>query len=217
MKTGTPQPDAAQIEGLFTDADAGFRFARWGRPIVPVIFGAAEDSLPALKGAIEAVVLAAGHHMAEADPDIGANLMIFFLRDWDELSGVQNMDQLVPDLAGLLPRLASSGADQYRFFRFDQTGAIKAGFVFLRMTGPLAEMPAADLGMEQAVKSMLLWSPQAFAERSPLARIDTTGATVLRADIAALLMAAYDPILPAASGDAVLSLRLAARAGQLMA
>tara|TARA_R110000737_G_scaffold342159_1_gene366706 strand:+ start:214 stop:918 length:705 start_codon:yes stop_codon:yes gene_type:complete len=210
------QIDPQQTEAFFTDAAGQFRFSRWARPIVPVVFGADEASLPALKGAIEAVVLASGHKMAEADPDLGANLMIFFLRDWAELADVQNMDQLVPDLAGLLPRLAASGADQYRFFRFDQTGAIKAGFAFLRMNGALADMPAADLGMEQAVKSMLLWSPQAFADRSPLARIEKTGATVLRADVAALLLAAYDPILPPASEDAVLALRLAARAGQLM-
>ena len=40
---------------LFTGADGSYLFARWERPIVPVVFGLAEETLPTLKGAIEAV------------------------------------------------------------------------------------------------------------------------------------------------------------------
>ena len=29
----------AEVEALFTRADGAYLFARWGRPIVPVVFG----------------------------------------------------------------------------------------------------------------------------------------------------------------------------------
>ncbi|MBT9382707.1 hypothetical protein KM176_02435 [Pseudooceanicola sp. CBS1P-1] len=207
-------PDMAEITRLFTDEEGRFRFARWSRPIVPVIFGVSEDSLPPLKGAIESVVLTAGHKLSDMDPELGANLMIFFLNDWKELSEVENMDQLVPELPELLPRLQAAQADQYRFFRFERDNSIRAAFIFLRMRGPLATMPATDLGIEQMVKTMLLWSPRAFRERSPMARVGEGGETVLRPDISALLSAAYDPVLPDFSEEETLSLRLMARAGQ---
>lgn len=207
-------PDAGQITALFTDDEGQFRFARWSRPIAPVIFGVADDSLPALKGAIETVVLAAGHRMTEVDPELGANLMIFFLKDWSELAEVENMDQLIPNLDRLLPRLQAAGANQYRFFRFDADNSIKAAFVLLRMDAALSEMPATDLGIEQALKTMLLWAPGAFSDSSALARIENAEGTVMRPDLTAVLAAAYDPVLPSYSEDSSLALRLAARAGQ---
>ena len=58
-----------QIEALFTRADGQFVFARWGRPIVPVVFGLSDETLPVVKGAVEAVVALAGHQMAETDAE----------------------------------------------------------------------------------------------------------------------------------------------------
>lgn len=198
-----------EVEACFTTPE-GYRFARWARPVVPVIFGVDGPSLDVLKAAIEATVFASGHKMAETDPELGANLMMFFLRDWQDLAALDNLEQMIPDLGGLLPRLEAEDALQYRAFRFERTGGIQASFVFLRMAGTLAEQPAADLGLEQAVKSMLLWGPGAFADRSPLARAEG-GDAVLRADVAALLRAAYDPVMPEAAQDASHALRLAAR------
>ena len=74
-----------QVTAFFTRADGQFLFARWGRPIVPVVFGVEEATVSILKGAIEAVVALAAHKMAETDPELGANLMVFFLRDWPSL------------------------------------------------------------------------------------------------------------------------------------
>lgn len=199
----------AEVEACFT-TPSGYRFARWGRPVVPVVFGVEGQSLDVLKQAIEATVFACGHRMAETDPELGANLMMFFLRDWQELAAVENLDRMIPDLDTLLPRLEAEAALQYRAFRFERTGGIRAAFVFLRMAGDLARQPAADLGLEQAVKSMLLWGPGAFAARSPLVRPDG-GDAVLRPDIAALLRAAYDPVMPEATEDPSHALRLAAR------
>ncbi|GGL72335.1 hypothetical protein [Wenxinia marina] len=201
---------ADEIERLFTGEAGGFLFARWGRPVTPVVFGVEEEALPVLKGALEAVFALAGHPMAGTDPELGANLMVFFCRDWDELLGVPNLDRLVGGLDALVARLGAAGASQYRMFRFDEAGAIRAAFVFLRMDGALAAQPAEDLGLGQAVQVALLWSDRAFAEVSPLA-LTPEGRTVLRPEIAAVIRAAYDPVLPPAARDPAFALRLAAR------
>ncbi|WP_101340716.1 hypothetical protein [Cereibacter azotoformans] len=201
----------ADIEALFAAADGSYRFARWGRPIVPVVFGVEDTSLATIKGAIEAVVTLAGHPMAETDPELGVNLMIFFFRDWEELPQVPNLDRMIPDLAPLCARLAAAGANQYRLFRFDPAGAIRACFVFLRMDEHLSAVPDDALALGQAVQSMLLWSERAFADRSPLA--DADGHLILRPEIAVLIRAAYDPVLPGAANDPSHALRLAARLG----
>ena len=129
------------------------------------------QSLPVFKGAFEAVVTLAGHRMAETDPELGANLMVFFVRDWAELLAVPDLDRLVPELAGLVARLEAAGANQYRIFRFEASGAIKACFVFLRMDAALAEMEAETLALAQAVQTIVLWSDRAFDGASPLVRV----------------------------------------------
>jgi len=197
------------IAPLFTRADGSYLFARWGRPIAPIVFGVTEATLPVIKGAMEAVVAMAGHQMAETDPELGSNCMFFFFRDWDELTEVPDLDKLVPDLAPLVTRLKAAEANQYRVFRFDDQGAIKAAFVFLRMDKELGAQPAADLALGQVVQVMLLWSEQAFAEVSPLAIAG--GRTVLRPEIGAVIRAGYDPVMPAVAQDPSHALRLAAR------
>ncbi|CAN0600696.1 unnamed protein product, partial [Ectocarpus sp. 12 AP-2014] len=153
--------DADQIETLFT-GPKGYRFARWGRPIVPIVFGVEDETLQTLKGAIEAVVALAGHKMAETDPELGANLLFFFFRDWDELAGVKDLDHVIPDMEGLLGRLKEADANSYRLFRFDEAGAIKAAFVFMRADADVLALPAEDLALSEAVKMILLWSDRAF-------------------------------------------------------
>jgi len=200
---------AEQIETLFTRRDGQFAFARWGRPIAPVAFGIEEAALPVVKGALEAVAKLAGHDMVETDPELGSNLMMFFFADWAELLDVPGMDGLVPDLAGQVERLQAAGANQYRFFRFEENGAIKAAFVFLRMDDSLRDMSAQVLALSQAVQVILLWSEDAFAEQSPLALADE--ALVLRPEVADVIRAAYDPVMPPAANDPSHALRLAAR------
>lgn len=203
-----------QIAPFFTRSDGSYVFARWGRPIAPVIFGVTEDSLPVLKGAIEAVVTLADHKMAETDPELGANLMMFFVADWDELTATPNLDRLVPDLGPLVARLKAEDANQYRIFRFDEGGGIKAAFVFVRMDANMAAVSAETLALSQAVQTILLWSDRAFVDASPLAVVEDRG-IVLKPDIAALIRAAYDPVMPVETHDESHALRLAARVGAL--
>ena len=201
------RPD--EIEALFRRESGDYVFARWGRPIAPVVFGVTDDTLGVIKGAIDAVCQLAGHDTAETDTELGAHFMWFFFNDWVELSEVPSLDRMIPDLGPLVARLQAMDANQYRIFRFDEHGAIKACFVFLRMDDALAAVSADTLALSQVVQSVLLWSDLAFRDRSPLAVAGDT--TVLRPDIAALIRAAYDPVMPVAAEDASHALRLSAR------
>lgn len=204
--------EAEEIEALFTRKDGQFAFARWQRPIAPVVFGVTDETLSVIKGALEAVMVLCGHEMADTDPELGSNMMLFFFRDWDELPEVPGLDRLIPELGGLLERLTSVDANQYRIFHFEPDGAIKACFIFLRMDDNLSAVPAETLALSQIVQSVLLWSDTAFGDKSPLAVLEDK--TILRPDIAGLLRAAYDPVLPAQAADASHALRLAARMGR---
>lgn len=198
-----------QIEAYFTRADGEFLCARWGRPIVPVVFGVEDATLSTIKGAIELVVGFAGHKMAETDPEFGANLMFFFCREWNDLVDVPNLDRLVPELRQVVERLERADANQYRIFRFDRDGAICACFVFLRMDDEMSKLPAETIALGQAVQMLVLWSESAFAQASPLAL--AKGVPVLRPEIGGVLRAVYDPILPAVAKDKTHALRLFAR------
>ena len=204
--------DAKAIAQLFTRSDGSYLFARWGRPIVPVVFGVEDSTVSILKGAVEAVVALAGHEMAETDAELGANLMIFFIRDWAELTETPNLGRLIPDLGPLVDRLQAAGASQYRSFRFDEAGAIQASFVFIRMDDAMADLPAETIALAQIVQIILLWSDTAFAGASPLAAV-AGGAAVLKPEIADLIRAGYDPVMPVSAVDASHALRLAARVG----
>lgn len=194
---------------MFTGASGEFVFARWGRPIAPVVFGVLDETLTVVKGAFEAVTALAGHSMTEVDPDMGSNCMLFFIRDWRELADVPDLEQLVNDVEALVGRLSAAEARQYRLFRFDETGAIEAAFVFLRVDQDLVDQPADEVALGQVVQMMLAWSDAAFRGRSPLAVVE--GTAVLRPEIADLIRAAYDPVLPGATRDGSHALRLFAR------
>nr|WP_216665350.1 hypothetical protein [Pseudoruegeria sp. HB172150] len=199
----------AEVEALFTRSDGSYLCARWGRPIAPIVFGVEDATLQILKGACEAVVALAGHRMAETDPELGANLMVFFFRDWEELLAVPDLGRMIPDLDPLVERLVAQGANQYRVFRFEPDGAIKAAFVFLRMDAALSQVPAEELALAQMAQSILLWSDTAFASQSPLAIAGDR--VILRPDIAGVIAAAYDPSMPAVAQDPSHALRLFAR------
>ena len=170
-----------------------------------------DETLEVVKGAIEAVVTLAGHQMAETDPELGVNLMVFFIRDWTELSQVPKLDQLLPELPGLVARLQQAQANQYRLFRFDDAGAIQACFVFVMMDEEMQRQPADILALGQIILCILAWAEGAFATFSPLARLPDGGATILKPEIAAVIRAAYNPSMPVSADDPSHALRLHAR------
>jgi len=197
-------PDA--LCQYFTDDVGTYRFARWGRPIAPVVFGVEDATLGVVKGAIEAMATLAGHKMAETDPELGANLLVFFLRDWEELTQLPQLGQMIPDLDAVVTRLQAADAGQYRAFRFDEAGAIQACFTFVRVGGAQAELPAADIALDLAARAMLTWARGVdIVTRGP------GGAAVLCPQTAALIRAAYDPVMPVAATDPAHALRLFAR------
>ncbi len=204
------------VEALFTRSDGTFRFARWGRPLAPVVFGTDDASLDLIKDALRATAALGKLEIVDTDPEFGANLLIFFVSEWGELAGVPNLDRLIPDLGPLLDRLDQAEANQYRSFRFDADGAISLCTILLRMDADLSALSAQTLATGQMVQSILLWSDTAFRSESPLATLTDDGHTVARPDIAALIRAAYDPVLPAASENSVHAHRLAARARLLL-
>jgi hypothetical protein len=213
--TGDRAMTAAAVQALFTHADGKYFFARWGRPIVPVVFGVEDATLAVIKGAIEALVSVAGHRMAETDFELGANAMFFFVRQWDELAAVPQLEALVPGMAALCQRLEAKNANQYRVFHHDAAGAIRAVFVFLRMDTHLEMVDAEVLALAQAVQIVLLWADGAFGDQGVLG--DLGGRVILRPEIAAVIRAAYDPVLPNAARDESHALRLAARVNRAMA
>ena len=201
----TPDETTAYL----TRADGSYLFARWGRPIVPITFGVLDETIAVLKGAIEALCVLTGHKMAETDPELGANLMVFFIQSWDELTETPNMDRLLPDLEPLVARLKAADANQYRAFRFYEDGGIKACFSFICMDDALRDVPAETLALNQMVQAMVLWSDMAFLGASPIGLVD--GTAVLRPDVSSLLRAAYDPVMPVMAQDPSHALRLSAR------
>jgi len=194
------------VEPFFTRSDGTFVFARWGRPIVPVVFGVDAPTLSVFKAAIEAIVVAADHKMDELDTELGANLMMFFCKDWSELLDVPHLDQMIPEIAPLIAKLQAGDANQYRLFRFDAQGAISACFVFLRMDAHLAKASADTLALSQAAQMILLWS-----DTAPSLLGEINGMTVLRPEIAGVIRAAYDPVMPSVAHDPSHALRLSAR------
>ena len=207
--------NADEVEAYFTRSDGAYKFARWARPLAPIVFGVDEATLPVAKGAVQAVAALAGIEVSETDPELGSNLMFFFFSDWEELLEVPNLEKLVPNLSSLVAQLAAAEANQYRLFRFEKSGGIKACFVFLRMDAVLSELPAEMLCLAQVVQSILLWSDHAFLSQSPLA-ILPDGRAVLRPEIGNLIRASYDLTLPELAEDKSHALRVSARLSQML-
>ena len=90
-----------------------------------IAFGIEDQSIATLKGAIEVTCAMVGHPIAETDPELGTNLMFFFIRDWDELLAVPDLDRIMPNLSDLVGRLQAAESQQYRSFRFDEQARLR--------------------------------------------------------------------------------------------
>ena len=213
--TGIPDstsPDADRIAALFTGADGAFRFARWGRPLAPVIHGTDDAGIRTFERALAATAALSGLPVTDRDPEMVANFLVFMVNDWAELTDIPTLEGMIPSIAGLVSRLRAAGANQYRVFGFDSDGhgAIRACITLLRYDAELQRVPAQTLAVTQSFLGLLTWAPGAFRSESPVA-LGEDGLCALKPWHAALLRAAYDPSIPAASADPALALRLAAR------
>lgn len=202
------------IEAYFTRSDGKYIFARWGRPIAPVVFGIQDETLITLKTAIQSMVGLANHELAETDPELGSNALFFFFLSWDELLEVKDLDKIIPDLGNLVERLKSIQANQYRFFRFDADGGIKAVFTFICMDENLSSVSAEVLCLNQAVHMFLLWSDDAFKHKSPTL-VAKNGRVILNPIIGEIIRAVYEPTMPLFSDDKSHALRAQARVNLL--
>lgn len=202
---------------LFTQPDGSYRFARWNKPMAPVVFGVDDATIEGLKGAIAQTVAITGANLGELDPDLGANFMWFFCQDWAELRSVPNLDRLLPNLDALIGDLEASGGTRYRTFGFDADGAIQLCVLLIRVDEATQAQPLQTLATAETLQSVLLWSEGAFSGESPIARIASNNMVIVKPEYAALVRAAYDAAMPVAADDAAHALRLSARARLLLA
>ncbi len=207
--------DESQIEALFTH-DGQYRFARWGRPIAPVVFGTDDKSLDAIKEAFAAVAGIANMKLAETDPELGANFLVFFCSKWEEIGEVPNLDKMMPGLEDLIGQLNRAGANQYRHFAFDEQGGIKMCILLIKVDGEMAKLSVQALATDQMARSILLWSETAFLLKSPIGIIEANNMAIVRPPIAAVIRCAYDQTMPVAAEDPTHVLRLASRVMQLL-
>ncbi|MFG6080007.1 hypothetical protein ACEUZ9_005253 [Paracoccus litorisediminis] len=184
---------ADDIAALFT-RDGNYLCARWGRPVAPVIFGLSDETLAIFRDVTRAALVHAGHPQVETDPEMGANLMSFFVRDWDELAEIPDLDGLTGQ-QDLPQRLKAQTADQYRIFRFDSDGGIRACMTFVNMGGGLADAHPAGLAEVMVMRALLTFAQDVTPSR----------------ELADLIRVAYDPVLPVVARDQSHAMRLAAR------
>ena len=203
------------VQSLFL-RNGKYHFARWAKPLSPVIFGVDDSSLIAIKAAFSDVLSLTPLKLSEFDPELGANLLMFFCSKWPELSIIPNLNKLIPNLVELLETLDNNQANQYRTFSFSPDGAINFVVVLLKYDLELSSVSVQTLAVSQMIQSVLLWSPDAFKEDSPIAVVKQTNRCVVKPFYAALLKAAYDPVLPNYSVDEIHAMRLEARVGVFM-
>ncbi|PIB24015.1 hypothetical protein BFP76_01830 [Amylibacter kogurei] len=202
------------IEKLF-DHNGTYRFARWGRPIAPVVFGVDDDTLTAMKSAMATTVGVAGQTLVETDPELGSNFMWFFCQEWNEIMSVPDLEKLVPNLDQTIVQLEQRNLNSHRVFAFDSDGAIKLCVMFVRIKGEMVDVPVHVLTTGETFQAMALWSPNAFQDESPIAIIQENNLCLVKPEYAAILRASYDATMPAVADDASHALRVSARALKL--
>ena len=200
----------SKIVNLFSHEN-GFHFARWSKAISPIVFGVDDDTLKSIRATFSDVLSLTSVSLSDLDPEFGANFIIFFCSEWSELESVPNLYKMIPNLRKLVIKLEKGNANQYRSFSFTSSGSIKLCILIIRYDHFQASVSVQTLSMSQILKSLLLWSPQAFAYESPIIKASDSCPSEFKPFYAALLKASYDPILPDSSVDEAHALRLNAR------
>lgn len=206
------ETEAERIQRLFTGRDGRFRFARWAQPLAPAVFNADGYGAKMMREALGGVAKLGGLWLAESDPRIGANVYVFFCDCWDEArEAAARRTPPSADLCQLAPRLFGVDADCHRAFGFDASGAIRLCALFIRDDAESQRLKAQTTAAFEALRSILLWSEDAFAEGPPVDIIAAEERATISQWHADLVRAAYDPSIPAASTDPAQADRIAAR------
>ena len=191
--------------------DGRYKFSRWNKSISPIVFGVDDTSLVAIRAAFESVVSLTPLELTDFDPELGANFLVFFCSEWKELLDIPNLNKLISDLPELLVTLNENDANQYRTFSFTSAGAINMSVLMLKYDSHLASVSVHAIATSQMLQSILLWSPDAFKEESPIAVVEANNMCVIKPFYVALVKAAYDSVLPDCSEDKAHALRLQSR------
>jgi len=205
-----------EIKDLFTQADGSYQFARWGRPIAPVVFGVNDDILVGLKAAIGATLGITGQNMAELDPELGTNFMWIFCREWDEVLDLPDIEKLIPGIHDKIKEIKKTNSSSYRYLTFDKDGAIMFAVVLIRPVGDYAKQPVSVIGAAETLLTVATFGTKAFKKESPIAMIKENNMVVVKPKYAAVIRAAYDETMPARSNDEAHALRVKARADLLI-
>lgn len=204
--------DAERIKRLF--GGDGFKFARWGGSIAPMVAGLDDQGAKLFEEAIGAVAAIAGAQMEEIDPEMGANFLVYVMSDWADAARAPNLPNFLPDLPALVERLTAANANRYRVFAFDDQGAIRAAITLLRYDEQMQAAPVDYIALTEAALGMLVFDEAGIADDRPVVMAkfeDGDQRAILTPWHAMLLRAAYDPAIPAGSKDPALAMRLAAR------
>ena len=204
-----------KISNLFV-RDGKYKFSRWNKSIAPVVFGVDDTSLVSIRVAFSNVISLTSLPLSDFDPELGSNFLVFFCTKWNELNGIPNLNKLIPDLLNLLITLDENGANQYRTFLFTPAGAINLSVLLLKYDNDLSSVSVQTLATSQMLQSILLWSPDAFKDESPIALLKANNMCVIKPFYAALIKAAYDQVLPDYSEDSTHALRLSSRVNLLL-
>ena len=89
--------------------------------------------------------------------------------------------------------------------------------VLIRVDAATERMSLQTLGTSETFQSLLTFGENAFDVHSPIATIKVNNLCIVKPEYAAVVRAAYDPALPAASNDPAHALRVSARAMKLLA
>jgi hypothetical protein len=200
-----------EIRTYFSTPNQGYFFARWNRPIVPVVFGDHCLEPDLLKAALGRLGELTGQPVDLAAPASSMNYGTLVVRDWRDLTDMPGVPRLMPNLAKLAAQLEAEGANQYRVFQRDWRGGIKRCFAAIRTgTGRFADLTPESMALRQVTLSFLQWSIPGIVKVG-LVGPGPDGRDDLKPQTAALLKAAYDPALPTSSKDPRHAEALAAR------
>ncbi len=205
-----------EIKDLFTREDGSYQFARWGRPVAPVVFGVNDEILSALKVAIKSTTGITGRSLAETDPEMGTNFMWLFIREWSELENVPDLDKLIPNLGEKMKAMEAANSFSYRYFTFDENNAIKFCCNIIRPVDEYAQRPVSVIGATETLLSTLMFGPKAFAKESPMAVLPDKNVVLVKPKYAAVIRAAYEANMPDTADDPSHALRIKARADILI-